>query len=658
MSKILTIDDIMIAFVTAVFYAAIDVILEPFGLPKIANVVLSIGLGAGVEEVIDQAVFSEAVQKKPMNRFLTYAGFVALFVVASVVAYSVMSLNLVEYLADGIKDTVVFAVGGFAVTMVIRTLKALRIRERYGEGKAGYVFDVTEKEIEETNQKNRSVLDEYDAEQVIRTKTGSYVGKELDDDVCAYLGIPYAKPPVGELRWKAPQPLEPSAAVSEAKNFGDSAVQVEHAGSIVRLHRQSEDALTLNVFVANDGEDKKPVIVLFHHGDFSFGGSADPLLYGDKFVAAHPDVVFVSFDCRLGLFGFIDFSEVPGGEDFPDTLNLGLLDQVAALTWVHENIAAFGGDPDRVTAVGFESGATSIALLAATESARGLFRKALVFFGSPDFAYTTPEASRFVARHLLEETKTTNMDELMALDTETLKEAEKSLWRYLYAPTCDGVLVPADPYEAYQCGVASDIEFIFGIPTTEARVVKAFIGQERFECMVSEEMEEMMLTLGPSFEERFQKYVEEHQDIPDKIEVYAKFVEQWRALSMYYTAANLVKGGATVRLMYWDEEPLIENLGSGTVDVVASMLGNNEVLEMHGSLADDDVSESLQGFLAKFAKGEELKLYPNEIKGFAGIVWEKFPKALIVSNHEYSCDRIEDKLMDCQSLREMAEDYL
>jgi para-nitrobenzyl esterase len=246
----------------------------------------------------------------------------------------------------------------------------------------------------------------------------------------------------------------------------------------------------------------------------------------------------------------------------------------------------------------------------------------------------------------------------MALDTETLKEAEKSLWRYLYGPTCDGVLVPADPYEAYRCGVASDIEFIFGIPTTEARVVKAFIGQERFECMVSEEMEEIMLALGPSFEERLQKYVEEHQDIPDKIEAYAKFVEQWRALSMYCTAANLVKGGATVRLMYWDEEPLIKNLGSGTVDVVASMLGNNEVLEMHGSLADDDVSESLQGFLAKFAKGQELKLYPNEIKGFEGIEWETFPKALIVSDHRYSCGPIEDRLMDTQFLRDTGQAYL
>ena len=658
MRKLFTIDDIMIAFVMAIFYAAMDVILEPYGFPPLVNLAVIVGSGMVVQGAIEKVVFSEPIQRRPMNRFLTYVGFVALFAAAGIAFYRVIGLNLLTYLANGIRDTIVAGIGGFVLTMVVRFYKTMRIRERYGEGKAGYVFDVTEKEIEEANQKNRAVLDEFDAEQVIRTKTGSYVGRELDDDVCAYLGIPYAKPPVGELRWKAPQPLEPSAAVSEAKNFGDSAVQVEHAGSIVRLHRQSEDALTLNVFVANDGEDKKPVIVLFHHGDFSFGGSADPLLYGDKFVAAHPDVVFVSFDYRLGLFGFIDFSEVPGGEDFPDTLNLGLLDQVAALTWVHENIAAFGGDPDRVTAVGFESGATSIALLAATESARGLFRKALVFFGSPDFAYTTPEASRSVARYLLEETKTTNMDELMALDTETLKEAEKSLWRYLYGPTCDGVLVPADPYEAYRCGVASDIEFIFGIPTTEARVVKAFIGQERFECMVSEEMEETMLALGPSFEERFQKYVEEHQDIPDKIEVYAQFVEQCRALSMYYSAVNLVIGGSSVRLMYWDEEPLIENLGSGTVDVVASMLGNGELMEMHGGLVDDDVFGSLQGFLAKFAKGEELKLYPNEIKGFDGIVWEKFPKALIVSNHEYSCDKIEDKLMDCQSLREMAEDYL
>lgn len=124
------------------------------------------------------------------------------------------------------------------------------------------------------------------------------------------------------------------------------------------------------------------------------------LLYGDEFIEEHPDIIFVSFNYRLGIFGFIDFSEIPGGEAYPDALNLGLLDQIAALEWIKENIAAFGGDPDRITVMGFESGASSICLLAASDRAKGLFRKAFAFYGSPDMAYNTPDVSRALARDL------------------------------------------------------------------------------------------------------------------------------------------------------------------------------------------------------------------------------------------------------------------
>ena len=105
-----------------------------------------------------------------------------------------------------------------------------------------------------------------------------------------------------------------------------------------------------------------PVIVLFYHGDFAYGGSADPLMDGSNLIRSCPDVVGVSFNFRLGLFGFIDFSEIPGGEAYPDALNLGLLDQIAALRWIRENIAAFGGDAMRfynneikgINAIGWE----------------------------------------------------------------------------------------------------------------------------------------------------------------------------------------------------------------------------------------------------------------------------------------------------------------
>jgi para-nitrobenzyl esterase len=301
--------------------------------------------------------------------------------------------------------------------MIVRWYQIRKIRVRYGDGSQGFLYDdmYTSEEIEEFNKQNRQIKGEYDTKLAVKTKTGVYVGYKEKKGV-VYREIPYAKPPVGKLRWKAPEPLPASDEVFEAKYFGASAIQVEHKGSILKIHRQSEDCLTLNVCVGKkDNNDKKPVVVLFHHGDFSYGGSADPLMYLEKIADTYSDFIGVSFNYRLGIFGFIDFSEVPGGENYPDALNLGLLDQIAALEWVKENISAFGGDPGNITVMGFESGAISISLLAACERAKGLFQKAFIFFGSPDFSYLTPEAARAFAQKLLEETGAKSMDELQRL---------------------------------------------------------------------------------------------------------------------------------------------------------------------------------------------------------------------------------------------------
>ena len=179
-----------------------------------------------------------------------------------------------------------------------------------------------------------------------------------EKDALSFSGIPYSKPTVGERRWKAPEPLSESEDAFEAKHFGASAIQVDYDVSFLKLHRQSEDCLTLNICVASKRtEYKKPVILFFHHGDFTYGGSADPLLHGEEFIKVYPDSVGVTFNYRLGIFGFIDFSEIPGGENYPDALNLGLLEQIAALRWIKENISVFGGDSERITVMGFESGA-------------------------------------------------------------------------------------------------------------------------------------------------------------------------------------------------------------------------------------------------------------------------------------------------------------
>ena len=613
-------------------------------------VVACFALGIVSEEIISKIVYSKAVQKSTANRILTYAAILLVFLAGQYVSIRWMGVSLLEYLEEEFMFVVGLPILGLIVNLLIRAYRIHKIRKLYGDGSKGYVFDLKPQDIEETNGQNQPISGEYDASCAVKTRTGVYVGEKQKKSM-AYLGIPYAKPPVGELRWKAPEPLPASEAVFEAKHFGASAIQVEHSGTIEKHHRQSEDCLTLNIGVgAQETGSKKPVLVLFHGGDFTCGGTVDPLLYGGKFVENHPDIVFVSFNYRLGIFGFIDFSEVPGGEARPDTLNLGLLDQIAALKWIKENIAAFGGDPDRVTALGFDAGATSILLLAASGQAKGLFQRAFVFNGNPASAYDTPNASRILAKDLLRETRTSTMAELLRLNTETLKDAAQRLWQDMCAPTCDGTWIPADVYRACQDGAASGIEFVIGLSGHETKVFQSLVGDQKYMDGIASALADMRNDMDDAAASAVQAYIEAQTAASTEMEAKSKLVEQWNALGIYRAAVKLNAADNPVHLMYWDEKPLIENLGSGTVDVEAALLGNDEALQMYGSVMNADLSETLQALLQKFINGDALELYRNEIGGINAFDWKAFPHALIVSDGTFQCDMIEDRLTEVQGL--------
>ena len=656
MKQLFTIDDFMVAFISALGYGYGYTLSKLAGWSEIMCLAACFALGIALEEIISKIVFSKAVQKSNANRLFTYIAILLVFLAAQYVSLRWMGASLLEDLEEEFAWVVGLPILGFVVNLLIRGYRIHKIRKLYGDGTKGYVFDLDNEDIEETNQQNQPILGEYDTDLAVKTRTGVYVG-EKEGKTISYLGIPYAKPPVGELRWKAPEPLPSSETVYEAKNFGASAIQVEHNGSIIKHHRQSEDCLTLNIYVGSQNTDSgKPVLVLFHRGDYAFacGGSVDPLLYGDSFVSEHPDIVFVSFNYRLGIFGFIDFSEIPDGQARPDTLNLGLLDQIAALQWIRENIAAFGGDPDRITVLGFESGAASILLLAASEQAKGLFRKAFVFNGSPTSAYDTPEASRNLAKELLKETHTATMEELLQLNTEALKDAAQRLWQNMSAPTCDGTLIPADVYRAYQEGAASGIEFIIGIPSSETKAFRSLVGNQKYVDGISAAVADMQSSIDGPAAKAVQAYMEAQAASSTELEVRSKLAEQWLALCVYRSAVNLARGGSPVHLMYWDEKPLIENLGSGTVDAAAALLGNDEALEMYGSVMNADLSETLQSLLQKFVSGEPLQLYPNEIKGVDAFVWKAFPQALVIGDENFQCDLIEDRITEIWGLLDFA----
>ena len=664
MKKLFTIDDLMIGFVMAIGYGLGFAIPKAMGWSDLESGVVCCVVGWPLQELATRILFSKTVQNKTSYRYMVFGVFFLLFLAAEYAAMSWMKLSASDYLLEQYLYIIGPPVLMFAFHMAVRWYRVRKIRKVYGDGSNGFVFDDALKDVDmdEVNRQNQPISGTYDTEYAVKTKTGIYVGAKEKDVVC-YSGIPYAKPPVGERRWKAPEPLPESDAVFEAKYLGASAIQVEHEGSILKHHRQSEDCLTLNICTGSKKTDrKKPVIVLFHHGDFAYGGSADPLMDGSSFIRTHPDVVGVSFNHRLGLFGFIDFSEVPGGEAYPDALNLGLLDQIAALKWIKENIAAFGGDPDRITVIGFESGAISICLLAACEQAKGLFRKAFVFYGNPQGAFDTPEMSRTLAKKLLQETSTTTMEELLQLSTERLQEASQKLLRELYlsGPTRDGKLIPVDVLEAYRNGAADRIEFLIGVAKNERQVYKSVVGNQNYEEFISNELNAILRYLDVASVQDAQAirtYIREQAETMPEVEAKAKVVEECSALGVYLSAKKLSEGGNKVYLLYWDVKPLLENLGSGTVDVAAAFLGNSEVAQAYGNVINADLSELLRGFLVKFMRGDAMRFYNNEIKGVSAIDWQKYPKALVVSDKEFRCEPIEDKLTEVKSLLRFIEEY-
>ena len=646
MRKLFTIDDFIVAGISGIGYGLGFKIPAILGYEEWQCGLICLVVGFALDKLANAVVFSRAVQSSTANRIIIFLAYVLIGLAIQDAFISWKDISIDDYAMQGYAYLVVPAILGFAFSMALRQYRIRKIRQHYSNGSGVYVFDelLEKKELlAELNQQNKQIHGVYDTELAVKTKSGIFVGDKVKDSLF-FCGIPYAKPPVGKLRWKAPEPLPESDEVFEAKYLGASAIQVDYDGSPLKYFRQSEDCLYLNICTGNKKmTKKKPVVVIFHHGDFSYGGSADPILYGGKLAKIYSDSVFVTFNYRIGILGFIDFSEVSGGENYPDALNLGLLDQIAALKWIKENISAFGGDPENITVMGFESGALSIFLLTACEQARGLFQKAFIFNGSPISAYETPKVSKELAKKLLQETSATTMAELIKIPTEKLKELTQKLARDLSAPTIDGKFIPSDVYAAYSSGFVSDVEFIIGISADERRIYRAYVGDEIYKDFISKEMSIIFAYLDanyPGETQNVKNYIEEQKATLTDFEANEKVWAQYYALSLYRCAKKLADGG----------KPLIENLGSGTVDVLAAFLGNSDAAQIYGNLLNQNIAETLQNLFRKFENGDKLQLFNNELKGIGAVRWKEFPNALIVSEKAFRCEPIAYKLSEINSL--------
>ena len=315
---------------------------------------------------------------------------------------------------------------------------------------------------------NKEITDNYDKSLSIACNNGIFVGKK-EGDVISFKGIPFAKPPIGKLRWKEPILAEDNDKVYEAYYFGKSPIQKEYKTQIGSYYPQSEDCLYLNVWMnSKDTSQEKTVLVYIHGGNFRGGATSDPLYNGHNLISKYSDVILVTIEYRLGILGFMDFSTVSGGEDYKNSINLGLLDQICALKWIQKNIKNFGGDPNKVTIFGSSSGGASAVFLTLMNESKGLFKRIISQSGSLAISFSK-EDYELITKKILKKTDAKNMEDLIALSDEKIAEINKDLNDYNNYPQRDGYFLPIDLYEAYQSGKGQDIDMILGSSQNETK---------------------------------------------------------------------------------------------------------------------------------------------------------------------------------------------
>ncbi len=300
----------------------------------------------------------------------------------------------------------------------------------------------------------------------VRTQQGLVSGTLTPSgDVRIYKGIPFAAPPVGDLRWKAPQPAADWKGVLACDKFPASAMQpppvpffVWSKEFMAPMEPLSEDCLYLNIWTAaKQPDEKRPVIVWIHGGGFVSGAGACPIYDGEGL--AKKGVVFVSINYRLGIFGFLAHPELSNESDHKASGNYAFLDQIAALQWVQDNIAAFGGDPERVTIAGQSAGAFSVNALVASPVAKGLFQRAIAESGGMFSSGRTKSLrqAELEGIQLMQKLQATSIADLRQLPADSLLKAAT-----VNNPVMDGYVLPEEVHAIFTKGQQNDVPTLTG----------------------------------------------------------------------------------------------------------------------------------------------------------------------------------------------------
>jgi len=314
---------------------------------------------------------------------------------------------------------------------------------------------------------------------VVKTESGRVQGTlNADHTVRMFKGVPFAAPPVGELRWKPPQPALSWKGVRDASKFGPPCLQTDVYGDIYfRDAEPSEDCLNLDIWMpAKPATAKLPVLLWYYGGGFVAGSASEARYDGENL--AKKGIMVVSPDYRLGIFGFFSHPELTQESEHKASGNYGLLDQVAALHWVVKNIAAFGGNPGNITIAGESAGSFSVSALMASPLSRGLFQKAIGESG----AFFPDRVGEGLSARLRSETEKVGVQFAASLGMNSLAQmrampgdkllqaAAEATKEYRFSPNIDGYFLPADVQSIYAGGEQSQVPLLAGWNADEGKM--------------------------------------------------------------------------------------------------------------------------------------------------------------------------------------------
>ena len=432
-------------------------------------------------------------------------------------------------------------------------------------------------------------------EPVANTTLGPIRGVERDG-VLLFRGIPYGASAGGERRFLPPIPPEPWTEVRDCLRYGLPSPQpaggtgvplppeMAAAMGTGRPIPMGEECLVLNLWSPGLDNAKRPVMVWLHGGGFTSGSGANPVTSGEQ-LARRGDVVVVTVNHRLGAVGYLHLAELGGPELAASGMN-GILDIQAALEWVHDNIAGFGGDPGNVTIFGESGGGMKVTTLLAMPSARGLFHRAIVQSG-PYLRATPPERAATATAAFMAELGVSTVDELRALPFERIVEAQVAVGRdgHSFGPVVDGTVLPRHPYDPAAPETAAGIPLLIG--TNRDEMTLFMFGRPGYGAWSDADTLEQLANLGPASATAYDRYRALHPDwTPTELAVAASSDGSFRTGSLTQAERHVASGTpAWVYLFTW-ESPMAGGSLKAAHSVETSLVFDNLARDA-GARADE-----------------------------------------------------------------------